>query len=440
MRSASIAASCVLAAACLLAPPALRAGVRIQHWQTGHGAQVYFVRAPELPMMQARVVFDAGSARDPGDRPGLASLTAGMLLGGTRERTEESLALEFERLGAELAASASRDLASVELRCLTDSGVLDRAVSLAAEVIGRPAFEPKVLERERARRLVALEQDAQSPGSIAERAFYAGLFGSHPYGHTADGTPAAVGAMRREDLTAFHARHYIARNAIVVLVGDLDATKARDVARRLTAGLGSGAPPPPLPRAPDFAAAKRETIAYPSKQAHILIGQPALARSDPDYLALYLANHILGGGAVSRLADAVRERAGLAYSVYSYTQAYRARGPWVLGLQTRTAQTDHALGITMDTLRRFYADGPDDQELEAAKRYLTGSFPLRIDSNREIAEYLAGMAFYGLPLDYLDTYVARIDALTREQVHAAFRRHIHPDRLLTVVVGNGTDG
>jgi len=435
-RARVLASALLLVASC----PAAFGATHIEHWQTARGTRVYFVRAPELPMVQARLVLDAGSARDPSDLPGLASLTAGMLLAGTGTHDEEELAREFERLGAELSASAGTDQASVELRSLTDPELLDPAIALAAAVVGQPSFDARILERERARLLVALAQEQQSPSSIARRTFYHALYGDHPYGHPGSGTPESVRAVRRADLVSFHARFYSARNAIVVLVGDVSTAHAHEIARRLTANLGAAPAPPPLPDAPPLGGASRKTIAFPSEQAHILIGQPALKRTDPDYLALYVANQILGGGSVSRLVDAVRERAGLAYSVYSYLQPFRARGPWLIGLQTRASETARALSITMDTLRKFHEDGPTEEELVAAKRYLTGSFPLRIDSNREMAEFLAGMAFYGLPLDYLDTYVERINALTREQVHAAFRRHVRPGQLLTVVVGNGRDG
>ncbi|HLF24572.1 MAG TPA: insulinase family protein, partial [Burkholderiales bacterium] len=182
-----------------------------------------------------------------------------------------------------------------------------------------------------------------------------------------------------------------------------------------------------------------EVIAFPAQQSHVLIGQPAIARDDPDYFPLIVGNYSLGGGGlVSRLSDEIREKRGYSYSVYSFFQPTRVAGPFTLGLQTRNAQRDKAIAVAEEVLGDYVKNGPTAQELEAAKRNLTGGFPLRLDSNKKLAENLAFIGFYGLPLTYFDDFVARVDAVTIEQIRAAFKRHIHPDREATVVVGGAS--
>jgi len=194
---------------------------------------------------------------------------------------------------------------------------------------------------------------------------------------------------------------------------------------------------PPLPKA-SAAAPETLRIAHASAQSHVLVGTVGVARNDPDFFPLYVGNYVLGGGGFdSRLMHEVRDKRGYAYSAYSYFMPMGEAGPFQLGLQTRTDQTDAALKVAVDTLRAFVADGPTDAELAQAKANLTGGFPLRIDSNRKILEYLSLIGFYRLPLDYLDTWTAKVDAVDVAAVKAAFARKLDPDRLTTVVVGAG---
>ncbi len=412
----------------------------IQHWETENGARVYFVPARELPMVDVRLVFDAGSARDDG-HAGLANLTSALLDTGAGGLDADEIAARLEGVGARLGSGAARDMAWVRLRSLTDAELLEPALALMASVIAEPDFRPEDFSRERERMLVALQYAQQKPGEIAERAFYRALYGDHPYASPPDGTPESVKALTRRQVQAFHRRYYVARNAVVAIVGDLDRAGAEAIARRVTAGLPAGEPAPPLPEVPALRLAREERIAHPSTQTHILMGQPGVARGEDDYFALYVGNYVLGGGGlVSRISEEIREKRGLAYSAYSYFLPMARRGPFRLGLQTRNETADEALDVLRRTLVRFVEAGPTEQELVAARRHITGGYPLRIDSNGKILEYIAMIGFYRLPLDYLETFNARIEAVTREQVADAFRRRVDPDRMVTVMVGGaGTD-
>jgi zinc protease len=407
----------------------------IEHWQTANGARVYFVPAPELPMVDVQVVFNAGSARD-GRQPGVAQLTHLLLDKGADGMSADVIAQRLEGVGARLSGDSLRDMALLRLRSLNDAKYLQPAVEVFAKLLAKPDFNPADLERERARMLVALQQSQQKPGTVAEKAFYAALYGEHPYATPPEGTADSLKALDRAALRAFYERYYVARNAVVAIVGALDRAAAERLAEAVIRALPAGEPAPQLPPVSDLQAALEQRIAHPSSQTHILLGQPGIRRDDADYYALYVGNHVLGGGGlVSQLSNEVREKRGLSYSVYSYFLPMGERGPFQLGLQTRNDQVDEALQVLRDTLATYVAEGPSAEELEAAKNNITGGQALRIDSNRKILEYLAVIGFYELPLDYLETFNARVEAVTLEQVREVFRRRIQPERMLTVLVG-----
>ena len=409
---------------------------KIETWETANGARVLFVEARELPMLDARVIFDAGSARD-GALPGLASLTNALLPDGAGEWNADAIAERLESVGSEFDIGAARDMAWVTVRTLTEPAPLETTIDTLAEILGNPRFDLPDLERNRQSMLVNLKLEAQNPGTLASRLFYTGLYGDHPYGIWSAGTEASLAAISREDVLEHYRRYYVARNAVVVLVGDLDRDAAERFANRLTGKMRPGSRAPELPAAPE-ATGLRLDEPFPSSQSHILMGQPGMRRGDPDHFPLMVGNHVLGGsGLVSMLSDEIREKRGLSYSVYSYFSPMRREGPFVIGAQTQNARRDEALAVLNETLERFVDEGPEPKALEAAKKNLTGGFPLEIASNRKIAAYLGMIGFYGLPLDYLDTYVEKVDAVTAEEVRRAFERRIRPGRLLTVVVGNG---
>ena len=408
---------------------------QIEHWQTANGARVYFVAAHELPMVDVQVVFDAGSARD--TVPGVASLTARLLMEGAGDLDANAIAERFDALGARVSSNAGRDNASVSLRSLTDPALLQPALETLAQVLRAPAFPAAAFERERSRVLMALRAQEQNPGALADRAFYRALYGTHPYAQPPLGTMESVKALTRDDVAGHYHRHFVARNAIVVIVGDLPRNAAQAVAETLAGQLPAGNAPAPLPEV-EGVNADTVHVAHPSSQTHILVGQPVLHRGDADYFALYVGNHILGGsGLVSRISDEVREKRGLAYSAYSYFLPMRKAGPFQLGAQTKNESAAEALAIMRATLQRYRDAGPTAEELVAAKKNITGGFPLNIDSNSDIAGYLAMIAFYRLPLDYLDRFIEQVNAVTAEQIRDAFRRRVDPERLVTVTVGNG---
>ncbi len=418
-------------------PLSAQAALAIQHWQTPQGAKVYFVESRELPILDIAVDFPAGSARDPAGKSGLAQLTHGLLDQGAGGLSDTAIAHRLADVGAVLSGRFDRDRGGVTLRTLSSAAEKNKALDLFAQVLQRPDFPRAVVEREKQRLIASIREAEADPGEVAGKAFYRALYGAHPYAPDEAGDPAAIARLTRNDLRTFYRVHYSAPNAVISLMGDIPRAEAEAIAQRLAAGLARGAPLPALPK-PAPAAASDTRIAHPSAQSHVLVGTVGVARNDPDFFPLFVGNYVLGGGGFdSRLLREVRDKRGYAYSAYSYFLPMMEAGPFQLGLQTQREQTDAALKVAQDTLRQFIADGPSEAELVQAKSNLAGGFPLRIDSNRKILDYLSVIGFYKLPLDYLDTWVDQVNAVDVAAVKQAFARRIDPDKLVTVVVGAG---
>lgn len=408
----------------------------IQHWQTSRGVDVYFVETHELPIIDLQVVFDAGAVRDPEGLRGLAMLTNGLLSQAAAGMTADEISFEFERLGAQFGTDSGYDSASASLRSLSEQDKLEPALEMLSKVITSPGFTQQDLDRQRNRLLVQIQRSRQNPGSLAEERFQKAIYGEHPYALPTEGDPESLARIVTDDLKAFHDAYYTAANAMVSLVGDVDRRRAEALAEAITRDLPAGTKPETMPPVAPLETGETIRIPHPSTQVHILTGQPGMKYGDPDYFPLYVGNHILGGGGlVSRLFEEVREKRGLSYGASSYFSPRRDKGPFLARVSTREDQAGEALKVVQDTIARFAAEGPTAAELKAAKQNITGGFPLRIDSNDKISGYISVIGFYGLPLDYLDRFNDRIEAVTVEAVRDAFRRRIDVGNFVTVLAG-----
>jgi zinc protease len=408
----------------------------IQSWQSSNGAKVMYVHVNGLPMVDVRVVFDAGSARDDG-LSGLATLTNGLLAEGAGGQTAQALAEQFESVGAQLENDSLRDMAIVGVRSLTDKAYLDTALSTLSTVLSQPDFNQNEFERELARMKVAVTARKQSPSDIADEAFYKAIYGDHPYAAPSGGTEESVERLNLDAIKAFYKKYYVARNALIVLVGAIDRPQAELIANNLSKGLASGEKAAPLPEVKSLTESKVIRIQYPSKQTHIYMGQPGMKRGDKDYFSLYMANHPFGGsGFASRLVATIREDRGLAYSVYSYFSPMREAGPFMMGMQTRADQTDQAVALLQAELEEYIEEGPDRDELADSISNVVGSFPLNLDGNGKLMGYLAMIGFYNLPDDYLQNFVENIESVSKADAKDAMARRIKPDKLVTVIVGD----
>jgi zinc protease len=430
-----------LAAALLCAAQQAFAILPIEQWQTSSGAKVLFVANRDLPMLDVSVDFPAGSGHDSREKAGVAAMTNGLLRLGADGLGEDDIARRFADIGAALGGRFDADRAGLSLRTLSDPRQRVPALDLLSRILRAPAFPAAVLKREKARQIGALKEADLKPDSQAGRMFYRLVFREHPYALRSTGEVDTVERMTRDDLIAFYQRHYVAERAVIAIMGDVSRGEAETIAEQLTRGL---------PRAQDKASALpavapldraiTRVVAHPAAQSHILIGAPGIRRGDPDYFPLFVGNHILGGGGfVSRINEEVRQKRGLAYSAYSYFSPQQMPGPFVIGMQTRRDQADEALAVTRKTLRDFVSNGPTENELLAAKQNIVGGFPMRIDSNRKIHEYLAVIGFYNLPAGYLEDFVGNVERVTVADIRAAFTRHVDPEKLVTVVVGADRD-
>ncbi|TXI74444.1 MAG: insulinase family protein [Limnohabitans sp.] len=439
--------SALLCATTLGLVQAAHAVLPIQHWQQASGARVYLVEAHNIPMVDVQIDLDAGSRRDPADKPGLASAAAGQLASGIRALPgaqgpyakaldENQLGEAWADLGASFGASASGDRLSFSLRSLSDADLLDKAARLAARQMAHPAYPQGVWLRDRDKLAAAIRESLTRPGTVAQNRFAEAVYGGHPYSWRS--TPGSLQRIGVADLQRWHAQALRPCRAVVSVVGDLNREQADALVTRLLAHWPQGRCEalPAVAEVPELNAAQDLRLPFDSAQAHVLIGQPGHKRNDPDFFALLLGNHILGGGGfTSRLTEQVREKRGLSYSVYSYFSPALHAGAFTVGLQTRPDQAAQAVEVARQVVKDFVEQGPTEAELQAAKDNLIGGFALRIDSNRKLLDNVANIAWNQLPLDYLDRWTENMAKVTTADVRRAFARVLQPGRMVTVVVG-----
>ena len=427
----------VLSFAMLMMSLSAEAGVKIQQWQTATGAEVYFVENHDLPIVDLSVNFSAGSVRDTAEKSGLAGVTRYLMALGAAGMSDEVIANKMADIGAILGGEFNSDRATFKLRTLSNAREQTQALDVFVKVLQKPDFPQAVLDREKARIIAGLQESATQPESIANNAFMAALYGKHPYSLDESGEVETISKINREDLQAFYAKHYGAKGSVIAMMGDLTREQANRIAENISGNLPKASSLEPIASVTLPTQAIEQRIAHPASQSHILLGYPGIKRGDADLFPLYVGNYILGGGGfVSRLTEEVREKRGLVYSVYSYFMPMAELGPFQIGLQTKKEQADVALKLVRETLDKFLKDGVAEKELTAAKANIIGGFPMRIDSNAKILDYLAMIGFYHLPLNYLDEYNGNVDKVTVAQIKETFNRRLKPENFVTIVVGD----
>jgi len=315
----------------------------------------------------------------------------------------------------------------------------DRAVQLAAAMLSAPTYDPKIVEREKQRAITSLLEAETKPEFVLERRFKKSVYGNYPLADSP--TVKSVTAISVNDLVQFHKLFYRGDRMIVSIVGDVDRAQAEEIVKALLKQIPASGQPiaklPELERSPVEPLAQREIqIPFDSQQAHIAMGMTAVARNNPDYFPLLVGNYILGGGGfVSRLMAEVREKRGLAYSVFSYFIPGKENGIFQAGLQTKSDQAALALEVMSSTTAQFITNGPTPSELVAAKANLVNGYPLRIDNNRKLLDNVSSIAWNDLPLDTMDVWTKQVEAVTLEQVNAAFQKYLAMDRMKIVVLG-----
>ncbi len=431
---------CLITFGCLATAHAILPIEKLDSFKGGKG---YLVQTKALPMVDIEVSIDAGNRYDPTGQSGLAEMTAGLMNYGVKGDqgilSEAQIADEIADLGANISLSVSGERAILRIRSLSRKDLRDRAVKLAAAMLSSPTYEVKILEREKQRTITNLLEAETKPEFVLERRFKKSVYGNYPLGTTP--TVKSVAAVSAKDLMQFHQQFYRSDRMIVSIVGDVDRAQANEIVKTLLQKIPQSVNPiaklPELPRSPVEPLAQREIqIPFDTQQAHIVMGMTAVTRSNPDYFPLLVGNYVLGGGGfVSRLVAEVREKRGLAYSVSSYFVPGKDTGIFRAGLQTKNDQAAMALEVMSSTIEKFIADGPTPSELLAAKSNLVNGYPLRIDNNRKLLDNVSSIAWNDLPLDTMEIWTRQVEAVTLEQVSAAFQKYLAMDRMKIVVLG-----
>jgi len=420
-----------------------QASAKINHWVHSSGALVYLVEARTIPMIDLQIDWHAGSVNDPKAQLGLAAMTASMIDKGSmlngRLISEAEVSDRLADLGAGLSFSASAERASMRLRTLSDEKKKMAAIDLASSVIKSPVFDSKILRREQERTVSAIKEADLKPETKLSKEFDRQIYGQHPFANSP--TITTIQAFISEDINRFYVSRYAAKGSKVTVVGDIGRMELDQLLDRLMTSISKE--PKEQQKVPDVLRFDKNKasnliikIPHDAQQTHISMGMPTIARKDPDYFPMLVGNYILGGGGfVSRLMQEVREKRGLAYSVYSYVAPGRQIGPYVAGMQTQKSQAELAVDVMKKTIGDFIANGPTDEELQAAKNNLVNGFPLRIDSNRKILDNVSSIAWNDLPLDTLDQWTNQLRKVTKDQVTAAFKKNLDINQMVTVVVG-----
>ena len=405
-----------------------------------NGATVIARQTPTHPAVTVFGSVPAGSGFDPPQSPGLASLTARTLDRGTATRASEALAEAFDGFGVSLSLGTTRHHLTFGFTCLSED--LEAVLGLVADVLRRPVFPPEQVERRRTALITSLRQDEDTPAVVATEALMALLYPDHPYGRPVKGTVASVERIAREALVEFHASHVGARELRLVLVGDVEAGRAVDLA---AAAFGDWDAPGSAPLGPAAVMAPvqrvERAIVMPGKaQSDIACGFVTLTRRDPRYYALMLLNNVLGQyGLGGRLGDRIRERQGMAYYAYSAFDANVAPGPLVIRAGVSPANVSRAIASIDDEIRRIAAEGVTEQELADSKRYLIGSMPRMLETNGGIAGFLHSADVFGLGPDFDVRLPELLSSVTLDEVVDVARAFLSPERAAVVVAGPPAD-
>jgi zinc protease len=388
-----------------------------------------------LPFVTLQLLIDGGSRRDSAGEEGAAYLTAKGLLLGTAKRGEKAINEELDFMGASLSSSPGRDYATLNLRVLKKD--MEKGLDLFMEVLTQPTFPQEEVKREIQNTLAAIQSAEDQPEDVAEKAFRENLFLSGPYRHPVEGTKKSLPSMTRETLERFYKKYYHPDHSILAVVGDItqEEVKAKLLPRleKWPKGKISDAP------VQNVFAKGPKTVKIDRRltQANIILGHAGVSRENPDYYALTMMNYILGGGGFSsRLMEEIRNKKGLAYSVYSYFDPGKFPGSFQIGLQTKNVSAREAISIAREQMKRIQMEPVSEKEVEGARKYLIGSFPMRMDTQGKLVNFLLQMEYYGLGLDYPEKYSRLIQSVTREELLRVARKYLYPENCILVVVAN----
>lgn len=408
--------------------------MKIQEMTTPAGIKAWLVEEHSVPLMAMRFAFKGGAAQDPTGKEGVAHFLTGMMDEGAGDLKSEEFQGRMEELAMRMSFEDGKDQLYGSFETLTENRA--EAVKLLNLVINKPRFDADAHERVRAQLLSGLAASARNPDSVASERFMANAFPNHPYGRPSHGTTVSLKAIGPADLENYRKNTFAKDSLRVVIVGDVTASEATALIDGVFGGLPATGTVAALALVQPQPSIKQQVIEMPVPQSVARFGIGAMARKDKDFMAAYVLNHIIGGGGFSsRLMEEVREKRGLAYSVYSYLQPFDAASLFMGGVATKNEQMGQSLDIIRSELKRIAEEGPTAKELEGAKSNLTGSFALRFDTNSKIASQLLYFMVEDLGVDYVDRRNAEVDSVTLEDVKRVAKRLLANDNLFVTVVG-----
>lgn len=400
-----------------------------------NGLQVVAVSHHEQPAVSLRLLVRAGGAQDPPNKPGVAYLAASLLDQGTTSKNAEQVASTIDSIGGAIGAGAGSDITFINAAVMKDS--LGVALDLVSDLARHPAFANEEIDRQRQQIVSGLKVSYDDPDYLAGVVFDRLVYGFHPYGKPDSGTPDSIAAITRDDLLAFHRRWFGANNAILAVVGDVTPDEAFDGAQRAFGSWERVELPTIKTEQPPPATRRVVIIDRPgAAQTEIRVGNTSLPRRHPDYLALDIATKILGGEGGNRLHRVLRSERGLTYGASADLNALKDTGDIVAETDTRSEKTAEALRIIVEEIVRLQRQRVQQRELSDAQEYLTGSFPLTVETPSAIALQVLNAVFYGLDLNELQTYRERVNTISVDDIQRVAQQYLHPDKLSIVLVGD----
>ncbi len=411
--------------------------MKIQEVTSPGGIKAWLVEEHTIPLLAMRFAFAGGAAQDPEDRAGLAHFLTAMLDEGAGDLKSSAFQERLEKFAVRMSFDAGKDTFRGSFQTLTE--YRKEAIELLRLALNEPRFDEDAIERMRRQILARLQIDAKDPDRVASRAWFEAAFGKHPYGRPTKGTLESVKKISAADLEAYRKRVFAKDNLKIAVVGDIDAKALGSLLDTVFGGLSEKAELRPVPAVVPKEGPIERVIEMDVPQSVVQFGHAGIARKDDDFVPAYVLNYILGGGGFSsRLTEEVREKRGLAYSVYSYLYPFKHTALFLGGVATKNDAVAQSLSVIRKELARMASEGPTEQELENAKRYLTGSYPLRFDTNSKIAGQLMWIQVEDLGIDYVEKRNGLIEAVTLDDLRRVARRLLKPDKLIVTIVGKPT--
>ena len=422
----------------MILPNITQANIEISEYETSNGIKVLYSKSENIPMIDIKITFDAGSNRD-GNLKGLSMLTHNLLDEGTTKLSAEEIASSFESTGAVFNTSVNKDKSSISLRSLADKKYLGPSLKTFLNILSDSTFPQKELSLQKDRTVSTIIEDESDPSDISMNLFFKEIYKNYAYGYPSIGEKSIIKNISRKDIINFYKNNLNQKTAKIAIVSSLSKKDVEALSEKISKSL----------ERKDILVDKntiqlkkdnKEKYIYKkfnSEQAHIYIGGLAIKRGAKNHLPLYVGNYIFGGSGFSaRLMQELRVKRGYTYGVYSYIYPMKNIGPFVIGIETKSEQAQISVELIHNMLQEFIENGPTNEEIKHAKEAIINGFPLRVDSNSDILNYLSMINYYDLPMDYLAKFTENISKITKKDIISAFKEEIDYKNLTTLVVGN----